>query len=631
MGRGRFERMDRGRFGGRSFRAARAQRARPQRRALRALSLLAVGGLSLVPATTAHANTNFTWSGAANEAIPTWSSPGNWESDTRPTSSEAIGVLSFPALPGGLPCTFPGPENGCGRGAKNDVSDLSAESLSIDDGEDYSVVGEPITLGGGGLSASPTTTTSKFTVSALELPITLGSSQTWHLAGAGGIEHLLENDLALEGSLTDPTSELTVDMSDGPALFLENETDVGAVEIDGSDATSAGILNGALELYGELNFGDENPVDLSNIFFVGIGAVGPLRTSAVELALGTGAYPAEGLEARSVELDSASSAAFAITETGTTAWKDYSQLSSHGAIALGGAAIEVVVRPPEPGKACPTLTPGQTYTFVSTSAALSGTFANAPEHGPEISIRFAKACEQKSQTMRIAYHESGGAQTVTGTVEAQAKEAQEATERQRASEAETKAEEERAAAAKRAEEASAATIAAEAAATTAAAKKREEAAAAAAATKHEEEETAAAAEKLQQVEAALGAKQETSNPTGVSLAGSTIAVQGAGEATVKLTCAGPGACSGKLTLTSKGAAKTSRKPKIIGTGTFSVRAGQTAAVKLALDAAGKALLAAGHGRLRARIAILDSSPTPPRTHNDAVELVLQKTRGKTQR
>jgi hypothetical protein len=634
---GSSELIDRGGLHGASFRAARACRPGAHRRVLRALSLLAVGGLSLVSASTAHANTDFTWNGAANEAIPTWSSAGNWESDSAPAPGETIEALSFPALPGSLPCTFPGPESGCGRGTKNNVSGLSAGSLSIDDGEDYSVIGEPITLGSGGLSAAPTTATSKFTASAIGLPITLGSSQTWHIAGAGGIEHVLENDLGLEGNLTGSASALTVDMSDGPALFLENETDVGPVEIDGADTSVAGVLNGTTELYGELNFADEHQVHLSNIFFVGIGAIGPLTTHAVEVAIGTGGYPAEGLEARSVELDSASSVAFAITETGTTAWKDYSQMVSGGAIALGGATIEVVVRPPEPGNACPTLTPGDTYTFVSTPAALSGAFANAPEHGSEISIRFAKACAQKSQTMRIAYHESGGNETVTGTVEAATKEAQEtqeSTERQRTKEAEAKAAEERIKAAQKAEEAALAKKNGEtgAASAAAAARQHEEEAAdkkhAEEATKHKEEEEA---KERREVEAALDAEEATPNPAGVSLAGSTVAVQGTGEATAKLTCTGHDTCSGKLTLTVRGVAKASRKPKVIGTARFSVRAGQTAAVELALNATGKTLLAAGHGRLRVRIAILDSSLAPPRTHSDAVELVLQKTHGKTKR
>ena len=75
--------------------------------------------------------------------------------------------------------------------------------------------------------------------------------------------------------------------------------------------------------------------------------------------------------------------------------------------------------------ACPTFSAGQKYTFISTTGALSGAFGNAPEGGPEIRIDFQKGCEALGQTMRISYTRSGGTETVTGTVEAEAKEAQE--------------------------------------------------------------------------------------------------------------------------------------------------------------------------------------------------------------
>ena len=52
--------------------------------------------------------------------------------------------------------------------------------------------------------------------------------------------HLLENDLYVGGNLTGSGSELTVDMSEGPALFLENETEVGPVAIDGANTGTGG-------------------------------------------------------------------------------------------------------------------------------------------------------------------------------------------------------------------------------------------------------------------------------------------------------------------------------------------------------------------------------------------------------
>jgi hypothetical protein len=112
----------------------------------------------------------------------------------------------------------------------------------------------------------------------------------------------------------------------------------------------------------------------------------------------------------------------------------------------------------------------------------------------------------------------------------------------------------------------------------------------------------------------------------VSLDGSTIAVQSSGAAAVKLTCTGTATCAGKLTLTakSKGKGKKKAKTETIGTAGFSIPAGKTAAVKLALNGAGKALLKAAHGRLSATLTILTTSPSPSNTQTDGVHLAQQK-------
>jgi len=115
--------------------------------------------------------------------------------------------------------------------------------------------------------------------------------------------------------------------------------------------------------------------------------------------------------------------------------------------------------------------------------------------------------------------------------------------------------------------------------------------------------------------------------------GSTITVQSSGAAGVKLTCTGTGTCGGKLTLTAKGTAKKGKKAKseTIGRATFSIPAGKTATIKLTLNAAGKALLGADHGRLGARLSILKPSPAPSQTHTDSVHLVQQKAHGKAKK
>jgi len=110
----------------------------------------------------------------------------------------------------------------------------------------------------------------------------------------------------------------------------------------------------------------------------------------------------------------------------------------------------------------------------------------------------------------------------------------------------------------------------------------------------------------------------------VALAGSTISVS-ANHAGVKLTCTGTLACIGKLTLTvkstsGKGKKKHTRTQAAGGT-IFSVPAGKTATVSLALSSLGRSLLKASHGRLGATLTILKSSPTPAKTQTESVRLV----------
>lgn len=111
----------------------------------------------------------------------------------------------------------------------------------------------------------------------------------------------------------------------------------------------------------------------------------------------------------------------------------------------------------------------------------------------------------------------------------------------------------------------------------------------------------------------------------VSLAGSTIHVQGNGRGSVKLTCTGTATCTGTLTLTVKRKAKKGKTTtETIGTVPFSIHAGRTTAITLALTATGRAVLKAGHGRLTATLAILESPPSPTGTRHDSVQLVREQ-------
>jgi hypothetical protein len=114
-------------------------------------------------------------------------------------------------------------------------------------------------------------------------------------------------------------------------------------------------------------------------------------------------------------------------------------------------------------------------------------------------------------------------------------------------------------------------------------------------------------------------------PGGVSLAGTGLVVQ-RGMAQVRLDCTErEGGCRGRLTLSAR---RTYREGKgrrsrtvTIGTAGFSIPGGETTTVKVELNAAGRALLHADHGRLDARLTILELEPEPARTQTESVRLV----------
>ena len=117
----------------------------------------------------------------------------------------------------------------------------------------------------------------------------------------------------------------------------------------------------------------------------------------------------------------------------------------------------------------------------------------------------------------------------------------------------------------------------------------------------------------------------------VSLASTRIATTWGGETAVKLRCTGADTCRGKLTLTVQVRGKSGKrrsKTTAIGTATFSILPGKTATIKLELNAVGRALLSAAHGRLSATLMVLKSSPAPSQTRTENVQLVQKSTKAK---
>lgn len=378
-----------------------------------AVCVVAVASFCLALAPSALA-TSFTWAGAAEAGSEEWSEGLNWAGGIAPKAGKKIETLSFPRLTGRA-CELEAASHSCYL-SYDDTVGLDTESMRIDDGDEYAVGGEALTLGKGGLTASPETGSSEPALDLVELPLELSEAQKWSVSGRGTGEDL--SGLWLEGAVTGSDS-LTVELGKMPVLYLVNETEVGPVKIVGTDSSRSGSENGVVGFLDEMNSEDGEPVELSHVAFFGSGELGPLTTKDAELDVGTGLEPAGDIEAPSITLDSGTSIAFEITGDEGFPFFDYSQLASEGTIDLGGATIGVDVGPPSKGKTCPELVPGQTFTFVSTTGALSGAFANAPEHGPDIPITFAAGCEAASQVMRISYNKGGGGnETVTATVEA---------------------------------------------------------------------------------------------------------------------------------------------------------------------------------------------------------------------
>jgi hypothetical protein len=236
----------------------------------RALLVLAVAGVCLWLAPSALASApSFTWSGLSTTSND-WAVASNWENNLGPTTSMAIGTLTFPRLTS-TACMKP--ELDACYVSLNDVSGLSVESIKFDDGDEYVLGGEEITLGSGGLNASPASESSGGGGDSLELPIHLGAPQTWSIAGRSG-GGLGENGVALYESLTGSANALMVEISNAAVLILSNKTEVGPVTVDGANAAQAGAHNGLIYLNGELNSSDANPVSLNHIYLRGSGAVG---------------------------------------------------------------------------------------------------------------------------------------------------------------------------------------------------------------------------------------------------------------------------------------------------------------------------------------------------------------------
>ncbi len=118
-------------------------------------------------------------------------------------------------------------------------------------------------------------------------------------------------------------------------------------------------------------------------------------------------------------------------------------------------------------------------------------------------------------------------------------------------------------------------------------------------------------------------EKTTALSASVSLVSRAITVQRNGRAAVKLSCTGTVKCVGSLELTTKTRPRKKRHPgktEIIAISKFAVAPDTTAIIELKLNAAGRSLLKAAHGRLSASLTVMETSPAPSHIDKQSVRL-----------
>ncbi len=629
----------------------------------RGLVAALVAAAPLLAPAVAQAGTNYTWSGAAAPGSSNWSNGTNWEGSA---PSGSVGTLTFPALTSPA-CTANLPTATCYT-STNDVAGLNVNALSIADGVPYDISGNAITLGAGGLTASPSTSGTLNVFPLLNVPIVLSAAQTWSV-----LEGQYGRGLQVAGNVSGGTADsLEVAFSEpvpsgGEPITLNLSADVEVGPVTVSGGLGSVILGGLLEggPHGQLDAMDGNPV----AFVQGAGLVVPEGGAVGALTMGEpsrlqlgGVYsPATSATLAvngGVTLNHLSTLFMYITHAGITAGTDYSQISATGAVNLASATLLLA-------GGCG-LHRGDVDTLITTTGAITGTFAGAPD-GSTVQVFQAGCSGGAPATVRINYT----AHTVTATVlEGSSPALIPTTTGLQVSNAAPAVGEAVTYTATVTPEAlmgagpsgsvqfldggtpigtcSAQPLTAGLSFSSASCMVSYAAAGVHTITATYTGDATYAGSSSAAQTVTVHASSAGGGSTGgggtttptpppapttgtVTVSSAAITVQSSGKASITLACTGTGTCSGTLTLTAKGAKKGKKKrPKttIIGTGKFSIPAGKSAHVALTLNAAGRALLRADHGRLNATLTILTSSPAPTRTQHVSVHLAQRSTKAK---
>ena len=342
--------------------------------------VLGLGLCAALPTAGSAAATDFTWSGAAPVGESNWSDGKNWQGGTAPSGT--VETLTFPTPPSAA-CEELSVLDTCGN-TNNNISGLSVNSLAFPDPHgalpSYTLAGEPLTLGSGGLTAE--VAVGDFQGQAtLSLPITLGAPQTWSLE---------QWRFVLDGNVTGPEAALGANLGYRGELAVNSNVEAGPITITGT----GGHL--PLEIQnGGLNATDGHSVSLVNTELyvpplynarTADAGVGALTSTASDLILDEPLAVSGG-----VKLDSSSKVQLALSQTGPAG-----ELNAQGPVDLANAHLGLFNN----GGGCGTLAPGETKTLVIATGQISGTFAGVLNGGL---VELPGGDCRASAIVRIAY------------------------------------------------------------------------------------------------------------------------------------------------------------------------------------------------------------------------------------
>jgi hypothetical protein len=354
------------------------------------LAALAIAFTGTVPAAAAQ---DFRWTGGAPLGDGNWSIGANWSGGAAPSGS--VGTLKFPKLGGG--CGVTQSSKTC-YSSDNDLHGLTANAISVENTQGYSLFGNAFTLGAGGLTAAPATSHCPCVPSALFLPIVLGADQTWTIDGEFG--------LTVGGKVTGQPHALRIVVGSGSSAYL-NDVEVGKITatVAGNDrfAFPFLVLDGNRSKTRELNGVDGNPVHVAGGLFLRAShaAIGSLSTNHAVVS-GVGSSPPGTLTVNgSVALDPGSEILVYVSHSGAAAGKSYWQLAASGPVDLAGGRLVLSVSTSKgfgPDQPCPKLKRGTIETLIKTKAALKGRFAGIHDKS-----KATITCTGKQPKVRIHY------------------------------------------------------------------------------------------------------------------------------------------------------------------------------------------------------------------------------------